>query len=247
MRALGACIGAEMTKLRRSPIWIPFLVLPLCSCVIGSANYSLNLGVLTPGWSNLWTQQTIFLCYFFLPAMLGAGCSFMWRLEHTGTNWNGLMCAPVPAWCVLTGKIVVAAGLSAISFAGTFACFLVSGCLLGVPGDIPFATIGLHIVLGWAGSLAIVAIQSFISMIIRSFALPVGLGLAGGVMGLMATMAGAGYVFSYALMQNGMGANTLADFSPAHVGQIVVLSVLYVVVVLFFATRRLTHHDIATS
>ena len=92
---LGSCVRAESMKLRRSPIWLAYLLLPAFSCFIGGANYSANLEVLTPGWENLWTQQTIFICYFFLPPLLGVGCSHLWRLEHAGANWNGLMCAPV--------------------------------------------------------------------------------------------------------------------------------------------------------
>ena len=68
-------LRAEATKLRRAPIWIAYAALPLIAAVIGTFNYQQNLGLLTPGWENLWTQHTLFELYFFLPALVGAGCS----------------------------------------------------------------------------------------------------------------------------------------------------------------------------
>ena len=70
-------LRAEADKLRRAPIWIAYAVLPLVAAAIGTFNYQQNLGLLTPGWENLWTQHTLFEFCFFLPALVGAGLSLI--------------------------------------------------------------------------------------------------------------------------------------------------------------------------
>ncbi|WP_204469077.1 hypothetical protein [Bifidobacterium pullorum] len=57
-----SCIRAELMKLRRALIWAAFVILPGISALIGCINYRMNLGIITPGWGNLWTQQTLFVC-----------------------------------------------------------------------------------------------------------------------------------------------------------------------------------------
>lgn len=241
---LASCMSAEFIKMRRAPVWAAFAALPAVSALIGSANYVANLGLLTPGWENLWTQHTLFICYFFLPALIGAGASYLWRLEHTGSNWNELMVAPVPARDVFVAKLAVLALLDLVAFAAMTAFFVASGLVLRVPGAFPVASFAGQVVLGWLGSLAICGIQLVVSMLVRSFAAPVGVGLGGGILGIMASMGGFGYVFPYALMQSGMNSNDLVVLNAPHIAQIAVLSVVYVVAAVVVATVRLTRADI---
>jgi len=60
-------IMAEQIKLRHSPVWLAFIILPVLSAVMGTFNYLQNIGILQDQWYSLWTQHTLFLCYFFLP------------------------------------------------------------------------------------------------------------------------------------------------------------------------------------
>lgn len=241
---LASCISAEFIKMRRAPVWAAFAALPVVSALIGSANYVANLDLLTPGWENLWTQHTLFICYFFLPALIGAGASYLWRLEHMGSNWNELMVAPVPARDVFVAKLVVLALLDLVAFAAMTASFVASGIVLHVPGAFPVASFAEQAVLGWLGSLAICGIQLVVSMLVRSFAAPVGVGLGGGILGIMASMGGFGYVFPYSLMQSGMNSNALVVLDVPHVAQIAVLSIAYVVAAVVVATVRLTRADV---
>ena len=241
---LASCISAEFIKMRRAPVWAAFAALPAVSALIGSANYVANLDLLTPGWENLWTQHTLFICYFFLPALIGAGASYLWRLEHMGSNWNELMVAPVPARDVFVAKLAVLALLDLVAFAAMTAFFVASGLVLRVPGAFPVAMLAGQVALGWLGSLAICGIQLVVSMLVRSFAAPVGVGLGGGILGIMASMGGFGYVFPYSLMQSGMNSNALVVLDAPHVAQIAVLSIAYVVAAVVVATVRLTRADV---
>lgn len=244
---LASCIRAELIKLRRAPIWAAFVALPGISALIGCINYRMNLGTITPGWGNLWTQQTLFVCYFFLPALLGAGCSFLWRLEHQGSNWNEFMTQPVPVRDLVLAKFCVGALMSLAAFASILVFYVGSGIALGVPGAFPAARIAEYVTLGILGSLVIVAIQLAVSMVIRNFAAPVGIALAGGVSGLVATMAGLGNVWPYSLLQTGMNSNTQADLTVAGVIQIVTLSVVYAALAVVWACRWLRRRDIVAT
>lgn len=244
---LASCIRAELIKARRSPLWAVFVALPGVSALIGCANYQLNLGVITPGWANLWTQQTLFVCYFFLPALIGAGCSLLWRHEHQGSNWNEFMVQPVPLRNLLLAKFFAGAVMTFVAFASIVVCYVVSGVVLGVPGAFPVAQIAEYVALGVLGALVIVAIQLVISMMVRSFAAPVGIALGGGVSGLVAMMAGFGNVWPYALLQTGMNSNNLVDLSPVAVAQIVVCAVVYIALALAYAERRLARRDVVAT
>lgn len=244
---LAPCIRAELVKLRRAPIWVVFVALPGISALIGCANYQGNLGVITPGWSNLWTQQTLFVCYFFLPALLGAGCSFLWRQEHQGSNWNEFMVQPVPVRDLVLAKFCVGALMSLLAFASILVFYVASGVALGVPGEVPTARIAEYVTLGVLGSLAVVAIQLGVSMVVRSFAAPVGIALAGGVSGVIATVAGFGNVWPYSLLQTGMNSNELVDLSAFGVVQIAVLSAVYAAIALAWACRRLSRKDVVAT
>lgn len=244
---LASCVRAELVKLRRSPIWLVFVALPGISALIGCANYQGNLGVITPGWSNLWTQQTLFVCYFFLPALLGAGCSFLWRQEHQGSNWNELMVQPVPIRDLVLAKFCVGALMSALAFASILAFYVASGVVLGVPGEFPAARIAEYVTLGVLGSLVVVAIQLDISMVVRNFAAPVGIALAGGVSGVIATVAGLGNVWPYSLLQTGMNSNELVDLSATGVIQVVAFSAVYASLAIAWACRWLSRRDVVAT
>lgn len=63
---LFSCMRAELMKLKRSFIWVVFLILPLISTVMGCANYLQNVDILDSLWYSLWTQTTLFYSNFFL-------------------------------------------------------------------------------------------------------------------------------------------------------------------------------------
>ena len=61
---------AERLKLRHSPMWLAFFLLPLIPAFFGTVNYLGNLELLDDLWYSLWTQHTLFSCYFFLPIII---------------------------------------------------------------------------------------------------------------------------------------------------------------------------------
>lgn len=199
---------AERCKLRHSPVWLAFLVMPLFPAFFGSVNLMNNLGLLSLDWEHLWTQHSLFSGYFFYPALIGVYCSYLWRLEHFDHNWNQVRCAPVPLAQVFLGKLVLAALMAFLSQAWGMVLFTVSGLICGIPlGSFPVAEVASWLLCGVCGGVAVSAFQLLLSLVIRSFAVPVGLAMAGGVIGLGLAAKGFGYYFPYSLLSMGMNAN----------------------------------------
>lgn len=221
-------LRAEAIKLRRAPIWIAYVALPLIAAVIGTFNYQQNLGLLTPGWENLWTQHTLFELHFFLPALVGAGCSWLMGLEHAGTNWNQVLASPVAPWRVVAAKLVVGAGMLAVALAATGTLFVACGKAVGLAG-LPSVDYVVYLLLSWVGGVSVVAVQLLVSSFVRSFAAPVGVALAGGVVGLMLTAKGWGLWWPWALMQLASNGNGRGALEPTQLVAFAAMAALFTV------------------
>lgn len=199
-------IRAEQLKLKRSPVWLAFFTLPVISAFFGTANYAANQSILQSEWYSLWTQHSLFLCYLFMPALIGTYCSYLWRLEHTGNNWNSFLTAPVPLCSLYFGKLFQAVVMIISGNAWIYLLYFLCGKACGLAGFPPGESIGWFLC-GILGGIVICCIQLTVSMIIRSFAIPIGIGLAGGIGALAVTSKGWGLYFPYSLYCIGMRAN----------------------------------------
>ncbi len=236
MRAL----HAEKIKLRRTPVWLAFVLLPVLPAVIGTFNYLANLGLLKSDWESLWTQHTLFFCYFFLPALLGVYCAYLWRLEHLDHNWNRVMTVPMPVWSLCLSKFLVALGLLAGTVLWQGVLFILGGLLAGIRVPIPWLQVMDWLTCGFLGGAAVLSLQLFLSLFIRSFAVPVAIALAGGIGGLMATTQGWGLFFPYALLSLGMRANNpnrVLEY-PAFFVSCAAFTLLFLVLSVMFIRRR---------
>ena len=117
------CIRAENRKLRRSPIGALFLTVPAISAVYGTFNFNMNLGILTHGWYDLWTQYTLFYAIFFFAPLIGVYAAYLWRLEHRGHNWNLIMTAPVRPFCLYFAKFCVVTKMAVLTQAWLLVLF----------------------------------------------------------------------------------------------------------------------------
>ena len=102
-------LRAERMKLKRSPVWLAFLLMPIIPAALGTANYIYNQGILTKEWLSLWTQHTLFTDYFFLPIMLGIYCAYIMRLDGANHNWNKVFTMPARRSAVFLAKLITAA------------------------------------------------------------------------------------------------------------------------------------------
>lgn len=182
-------IRAELLKLRRSAVWIIVVVLPLFAVVTGTVNYVLNVGELSATWSSYWSQVTLFYGLLYLSIGVAVLASTLWRMEHRG-NWPRLLAAPVSPGSILTAKLAALALLVVVMQAVLIAAGWIAGIVAaGLPPALP-ANVLLVLALSALPAIAVAALQSLLSMLIRSFAAPVMLAVLGCVHGLGLMLAG---------------------------------------------------------
>ena len=90
-----------------------------------------------------------------------------------------------------------------------------------------------------AASLALV-----LSMILRSFAVPIFLGLLGGISGIFAGSKGLSLLWPYALMQAGMNANKRIDTLAGHYGLFFCSCLLWLAAMFVLARFLLEKRDV---
>ena len=239
-------LKGECCKLRRAPVWIAFFLLPLLAAFMGTFNYLQNLGVLKREWFSLWTQHTLFSSFFFLPALIGILSAYLWRLEHRENNWNAFMTYPVPTWMLLFAKLVVNATLTTLTLCWTGVLFLLSGRYAGLAGAPP-AELPRWILLGSCAGVSISAIQLYLSMRIKSFAIPVGVALAGGIAGLIVANYGYGLCCPYSLLAIGMDANGRGLLKMADLMPYLLCCFAYAALFFLLSVRSLKKRDIETK
>ncbi len=200
-------IRAEQMKLKRSPVWIAFLLMPIVPAVLGTINYLGNLELLTSEWYSLWTQHTLFTCYFFLPIMVGIYCAYIMRLEQNNHNWNKTLTMPVSKCGIFAAKLIMITFMILISEIWIGVLFVISGKIVGITAALPIKDIAIWCLFGTLGGMVMAASQLVISMLIRSFALPIGIALAGGISGMVFLAKDLGHIWPYSLMAYGMNSN----------------------------------------
>lgn len=196
-------------KLKRSPVWIAFLLMPIVPAVLGTINYLGNLELLTSEWYSLWTQHTLFTCYFFLPIMVGIYCAYIMRLEQNNHNWNKTLTMPVSKCGIFAAKLIMITFMILISEIWIGVLFVISGKIVGITAALPIKDIAIWCLFGTLGGMVMAASQLVISMLIRSFALPIGIALAGGISGMVFLAKDLGHIWPYSLMAYGMNSNAL--------------------------------------
>lgn len=241
---LGKIYITEWQKLRHSKLSLAILILPLVATIMGSFNYSQNLGILTNEWYSLWTQVGLFYSHFFFPASVGLYCAYICRLEHTRNNWYAVFTTPISYSSIFAGKLLAAISLNLITQLFTAILYLVAGYLLGLRSSIP-PQFFLWILLGWFASTAIAAFLLCLSLIIRSFAIPIGMGVAGGIGGFILISKGYPLSFPFALFCASMNTNTPEILlEPYFCIQILLSSLLFIIVFSLIGIKYLKHSQV---
>ena len=236
-------LKAERMKLKRSPIWLAFLIMPIIPALLGTLNYLNNKEILTSEWFSLWTQHTLFTDYFFLPIMLGVYCAYIMRLEHANHNWNKVFTMPVSKRMVFISKLITAAAMLLISEIWIGALFVISGHIVGFANP-PWGTIAIWCAFGTLGGMVMVSVQILLSMFIRSFALPVGISFAGGLSGLVFLAKNLGHIWPYSLMAYGMNSNAPQELMKSGYAQFIIVCIAYIAVFTIIGSITASRRDV---
>ena len=223
-------VRAELIKLKRSMSWAVVVALPLMAVLSGAGNSLASGRALDEGWHTLWLRVVVFYGLFPLAIGIAALASLVWRVEHRGGNWNALMARPVSSLQIVVGKAAVLALLvTAMQVVLVVAVVLVGKLAFGLPGLLParYLLAGVLIVLA---CLPVAALQSALSMLMRSFAAPIALALLGAITSVLFLLTEIDVLITivpYALLGRAtqLGTGTFADSGTITTGIVALLAV----------------------
>ncbi|MFF2652954.1 ABC transporter permease [Streptomyces sp. NPDC058045] len=176
--------SAELVKLKRSTTWLIALILPLLAVTTGTVNLGNHTDALDSGWASFTSQVTLFYGLLFFSTGIGLLAATAWRMEHRGTNFNLLLTSTRrPIRLVLAKIAVIAVPVAFMQLVLVVGTFVSGSLILRLDGAIPwrFALVGC---LSVVAALPLVAIQSMLSLLLKSFAAPVALCVLGCVVGI---------------------------------------------------------------
>ena len=194
----GPLLAAEIIKLKRSSVWVVAVMLPLLAVITGTANFMINRESFE-GWISLSSQITLFYSMMFCSLGIALLASTVWRVEHRGTSWNAMRTTPhSPTAVALAKTLVILVPVLAMQVVLLALTWLAGAIVAGLGPAIPIAFVASSL-LAALGALPLVALQSLLSMLMRSFAAPVALAFVGCVIafGLMLRQS----IVSYAVPQ----------------------------------------------
>lgn len=246
-------LHAEIIKLKRSSTWLVALLLPVLAFVTATINFMGHQDQLDAGWASFTSQVTLFYGLFFYSMGISIVAATAWRMEHRGTNWNLLLTSTRRPITLVLAKIAVimipVAFMQLVLVAGT----VISGTsVLHLNGAVPwqFALVGLISVIT---ALPLIALQSLLSMMLKSFAAPIAICLLGAGIGVAAVTSDAlrplSFVWPQAIISralnlgstalSGSGSLTIAD-ALLLVGSALAVTIIMVAITLaVIRTRKL--------
>lgn len=242
---LARCITAENRKLHGSPIWLVFFIIPLFPAIMGTYNYMQNTGILSHGWYDLWTQHTLFYALFFFAPMVALYAAYMWRLEYLGNNENLIFTAPVRRFDLFLAKFIIIVKMVILTQIWVYILFAAFGHFWAGLEGFPPTELLLWMSRGIIGAAVIVALQLIISMIVRSFAAPVMIALAGGIAGMLFSAKGLDLLFPYSLLLSGMNSNRTEDMLAGKMALFFISCTVFLAIFFMIANLLLTRRDTA--
>ena len=159
-------------------------------------------------------------------------------------NWNLIMAAPVRPFALFAAKLLIVVKLMCFTQCFVFVLYVACGRLFAGFSDWPPVSIVFYLVRGIFGGLAVAAVQLLLAMLIRSFAVPIFLGLVGGIAGMLIGSKGYALLWPYCLMQQGMNANRSTDVLAGNVLPFLLACAGWLAVVLLTAKVLLEKTDV---
>ena len=182
-------LAAETIKLKRSSAWVVAVLLPLLAVITGTFNFYGNRETFPQTWVSLTSQMTFFYSMMFCPLGVALLASTVWRVEHRGTSWNAMRTTPhSPTAVALAKTLILFTPVLAMQVILVVLAWISGTLVMGLGPAMPAAFI-VSGLLAVVAAAPLVAVQSLLSMLMRSFAAPVAVAFLGCVVsfGLMAS------------------------------------------------------------
>lgn len=198
MIALSRATSAEILKIKRTlALWLAFIT-PLAIVGLMFVATLLPQGNTDPN-VNAWDgfSELIFLFWslLMLPLFITLETALLSELESTEKHWKHLFALPIPRSALYMAKLLVGAGLIALSTMVLWGGLLLAGYSLrwlkpgsGFEFSIPWFETLQTAFLTYLAAWLILAFHTWISLRWRSFTLSVGVGMIATVIGVFITV-----------------------------------------------------------
>ncbi|GAB7388284.1 hypothetical protein BSNK01_21210 [Bacillaceae bacterium] len=171
-------VAAEIRKLKRSRLLWLVVLLPLVLIFHGIQNFA--------RYEHIWTRDdwTVILeqCFLLYPSLLyplliAVVMALIARIERSGNGWKHLLALPVRREQVYIVKFLIAVVLLAISMAMFATGIIFGGMMAGAEGNVPYRLIVEAVVLCFAASAPIMAVQYVLSIRFSHIGIPLAFGI----------------------------------------------------------------------
>ncbi|MGN9867126.1 ABC transporter permease [Bacillus swezeyi] len=238
-------LAAERLKLKRSKMWVLYVLAPFISVILAYTNFRNNYKLFVqPGdneWVEAWTQIAVFMGSFVLPILVGIYAAFVCRGEHVGGGWKQLLAQPVLRSQVFFAKSVMVAVMVAVTMSILWILFILFGFLNGLKGGLPFFTILGYVVQGSIACLPLIVLQLIISSRYKTFGIPLAVSIGFTLPSILAANTPLGQIYPWTLPMLGMSPpdESPIDSYPLFYSVLIVLFVL----VTAFGVRNFSRRD----
>ncbi len=185
---IGGLLGAELIKLKRSMAVVLAILGPVGVVSMEAVNFLLRYDYLTKQYEGRLWQGLLENVSGFAPVVFLQGSALLASLvagsEHRTHAWKQLLALPVTRFAVFLTKFLACGGLLLLSSILLAAGTYLLGGLLGFGWQPPVMELlraSFHPTLAGA---AVVALQLWLSVILRNQAIPLTVGVAGTLIGM---------------------------------------------------------------
>lgn len=246
-------LSSEFLKLKHSLSWSLVILLPVLMVTAGSVGTAVG-GGFDDGWHTLWIRSVGFYGMAIVPVGIAIVASLTWHPEHRNGNWNALMSGTAPTWKLVAAKTVAIAALAALmQFVLLTAVAFLGSFVFHLPGTLPvdYVVVSMLIVVA---QVPVAALQSSLSTMTKSFAVPIAMALlltGAGTAALLLKLREVAFVLPHALLTQTTqigSAMTESSFeswelTPASVTVTIAVAVLLTGLVLTATTAILNRTD----
>ena len=221
MIALSRATRAELLKMKRTLAFGLAFITPLAIVGLMFVATLLTQGEADPNvnaWGEFSQLILLFWSLLMLPLFITLETALLSELESTEKHWKHLFALPIPRAALYLAKLLVGAGLIALSTLVLWGGLLLAGTSLrwlkpgtGFEFSIPWLETLQTAFLTYLAAWLIMAVHTWISLRWRSFTLSVGVGMIATVIGVFITVGSERWARFYPWMLPSMAMGNDAD------------------------------------
>ncbi|MBZ6009384.1 ABC transporter permease [Leuconostoc gelidum subsp. aenigmaticum] len=241
MKKIMNLIYIEHLKNKRSMAMPILLVGSFFGLLLGTFLYAANKQVFIQShtqWLALWGESNLFAAQIFIPMFLGIIVANNIKNELDNNNLLRIIVSPIKVPQFIMSKWLYIVLLNLMNQIISFLFFIIMGYLLHLPGSVNISRFLVWSIMGWLGSLGIIAIQIWIALQVENFTSNLLVNFGAIIFGLMISIINdtLGSFYPYNQMMIGLHAKTLSNFSVNQMMTFAIIIILSTVIGLVGAT-----------